>query len=173
MSANATISAESLALEQILKALEGLTNSSAQNVLKMVAGRYNARVISNFAPMVPVTSANPQRGKRGGAGSGYRNQSSRPRKENLQPEVRVLKERLSLVQEKIRTSSVEYPGGFLPKDHDLIKERDNLLANIVQKKSSFRNSTNFDGSPPISQSESGENGSTSSQTTSTPTLSKA
>lgn len=123
------------ALSSVLAVLDGLSNSQVRSVLTMAAAQHNMRVVAANAPVAVQQMRTPpsaqQKGKRKGS-------APQAKPENRAPEVRLLKSELKLVQDRIRQANSQ--GESLSDSDPLIQERNNLLARIVQAKSSFRRS---------------------------------
>jgi len=121
--------------------------------LKQVLSIYNVHPVSNFAP-----SGNPAKQSQTPSRKTGRNAvpGPRPKAENKDPEVVALKAHLQKIQELIKDESPKFPGGILPKDHPVIRERDSTLQQIVVAKSSFRGSKSLDRTIVASSPQKGE-----------------
>jgi len=117
-----------------LEALQGLSNAEALKALKQICAVYNSHPVSNFAPQGQSSSS----GRPTQSAPRRSGLSTRPKPENQAPEVKALKEKLRPVQERIRDASKAYPGGVLPRNHELIVDRDKIMAEIISAKSLFR-----------------------------------
>jgi hypothetical protein len=108
---------------KIIELLKGVSMTRAQNILKMVGGRFNQRVISSFAPIGPSGRPPGSQDTRGQKG---------PRKQPKAPdEVRAVRSKIQQLNTAISKKS-RVIGAQLERDDPLLQQRNQLFRDLKE-----------------------------------------
>jgi hypothetical protein len=106
-------------VDRIGDLLKGVSNTRAQNVLKMLGAVHNIRFVPAYAPQSGPKQVPPTRDTRG-----QRKSRSQPK---TSPEIKLIRSKINKVNKLISLESAKLGGQRLPEDHPLILKRGQLF----------------------------------------------